>query len=113
MPVSDASLYSMLIAPSPQGLIATVGGAIYKAAVAIQNEAAGVANHTNRLAFANAVMNNVTVKLPEKARAMLADVLADGTISALPDPTQATDAQVEARVNGLLSVAASLANYGT
>lgn len=113
MPVTNATLYSILTAPAASnGLFMGIGGAIYKACVAIQNESGGTANHANRLLFANAVMADVVAKLPEKSRRMLADVLADSTIGALADPLLATDTQIETRVNGLLSVASILATYG-
>jgi hypothetical protein len=86
MALSDKQLYVLLTNP-PDAFLAAIGGAVYKAATAIQSEPAGTANHANRLA--------------------------DATIGALADPTAATDAMIENRVNGLLSVASFLANYGT
>lgn len=114
MPLSDAALGDLVCEPpASSGLVRTTRGAIYKAAVAIQNEDSQADNHAARVWFANAVINNPATKLTEKARMMLGDILVDATIAALPDPNLADDITVENRVNGLLSIPAKLANYGT
>lgn len=81
-------------------------GACLKAAYAISNESAGTANHTNRLIWANSVLNGSVSEVEAKAMQHLRYAIAsNSTLQTVQDA--ATDNDVEYIVNSQINVFAT------